>query len=589
MPPPSSLASREETLASKTANEPSASATGKTPPGLGFEHGRLGQYEILGKLGKGGMGTVFKARHTELGKLVALKVLPPDQMDEVLVARFKNEVRAIGCLDHPNVVTAYDAGEVRGVHYLVMHLVDGVDLARILQDQGRLSVPDACEVVRQAALGLQHAFERNLVHRDIKPSNLILARGGRVQVLDLGLARAVGDAAADTLTAKGTLLGTTDYVAPEQWEHAHATDTRADIYSLGCTLYHFLAGRAPFDDREHRSILKKMRAHLETPPPPIRQFRPEVPTELAAILERMLAKRPADRFESPAAVAEALEPFTSGADLEHLSSAVAPPGMPPASQTGLVATPEPGLWETALESGSRSRRPPVGPPRRRIPAPLVALCLLLASGTLLWLKFGSSPKPSEKPLEVTELHITHYRGKGATRLGDLQISPNVIHLNDDVRVAAELSVPAYYYLIAFNPDGQDQLCYPEDAEGRGAPTAVPEAQTVVRYPQEDSRVFVLDASGLQVFVLAASTKPLPPYAEWRSKVGAIPWKAVQEGGIWRWQFDGREFKRLPLERGRIEPKEGPPRPLQDLCDFFKSLSEFEAIHIVAFPVVKDQD
>jgi hypothetical protein len=302
----------------------------------------------------------------------------------------------------------------------------------------------------------------------------------------------------------------------------------------------------------------------------------------------MLAKDPADRFESPAAVAEALQPFTSGADLEHLAGALAAPGMRPASRTGDGATPEPGLWDTALESGDHSRGPPEAPPRRRVPLILSGLCMLLASAALLWLSFGRWPKPSAKPLEITELHLTHFRGKGATLLGDLQTSPQVIHLNDDVRLAAELSVPSYYYLIAFNPDGQDQLCYPEDAGGHGAPAASPAVRTEVRYPQEQS-VFVLDSTGLQVFVLAVSTQPLAPYGEWRSRVGTLPWKPVPEGGVWRWHFDGRGFRRLPQERGRIEPKEAPPKPLQDLCDFFKSRAEFETIQVVAFPVVKEHE
>src|SRR4051812_17497470 len=205
------------------------------PDATRFPGGRLGRYEVLEKLATGGMGAVYRARHVELGKVVALKVLPAADLSEVSLARFKNEMRAIGRLHHPHIVTAHDAGDVDGVHYLAMELVDGVDLARLVGRHGRLPVPDACEAVRQAALGLQHAFEKGLVHRDVKPSNLMLARGGRVQVLDLGLARACEDSPSERLTSKGAMLGTADYLAPEQWEHPHAADTRADIYSLRCT------------------------------------------------------------------------------------------------------------------------------------------------------------------------------------------------------------------------------------------------------------------------------------------------------------------------------------------------------------------
>jgi serine/threonine protein kinase len=209
MPPPTAVPGGEAPLFPK--EQPAS------PPHTPWlEQQRLGQYEILEKLGAGGMGTVYLARHVELGKVMALKVLPAGQVDEVSVARFKNEIRAIGRLDHPHIVAAHDAGEFRGVHYLVMDFVDGVDLAGVLRERGSLRLADACEAIRQAALALQHAHERGLVHRDIKPSNLMLARGGIIKLLDLGVARSFGDAPAETLTAKRTLLGTADYLAPEQ-------------------------------------------------------------------------------------------------------------------------------------------------------------------------------------------------------------------------------------------------------------------------------------------------------------------------------------------------------------------------------------
>jgi hypothetical protein len=584
VPPPS--VSRHHGPLPSAAGEPPFAA-GPGPEAAWFENGRLGRYEVLGKLGERGMGAVFKARHAELGKVVALKVLPAGAMDEVRVARFRNEIRAIGRLDHPNIVAAHDAGELGGVHFLVMDFVQGLDLARVLERHGRLSVPDACEAVRQAALGLQHAFERGLVHRDVKPSNLMLAPGGRVQVLDLGLARSFAEAAADTLTARGILLGTADYLAPEQWEHAHAADTRADIYSLGCTLYHLLAGRPPFAGERYYSVLQKMRAHLETPPQPITQLRPEVPAGLAAVLDRMLAKDPARRFQSPAEVAEALRPFTSGADLAALLGADVAANAPAADLAAGVPTPAPGLWETATERTDPGRRVPVAPSRYALAAAVGAFGVLLAAG-LLWLTPGELPKPAARPLEITEMHVTHYRDRGAESLGDLQMSTEVVRVNDDVRVAAELSAPAYFYLIAFNPDGEAQLCLPEDAKGREAPDDRPEAHANVRYPREKS-VFVLDAKGLQVFVLVASAKPLPPYAEWKkAQADAIPWKAAPEGGEWRWQFDGREFTRFPEKRGRVEPRAGAPAPLRELCEFFKGHSEFEAIRVIAFPVADDK-
>jgi tRNA A-37 threonylcarbamoyl transferase component Bud32 len=560
------------------------------PEAAWFENGRLGRYEVLGKLAAGGMGAVFKARHAELGKVVALKVMPAGEMDEVRVARFRNEIRAIGRLDHPNIVAAHDAGELGGVHFLVMDFVEGLDLARVLERHGRLSVADACEAVRQAAVGLQHAFERGLVHRDVKPSNLMLAPGGRVQVLDLGLARSFTEAAADTLTVRGMLLGTADYLAPEQWEQPHAADTRADVYGLGCTLYHLLAGRPPFAGEQYHSVPQKMRAHLETPPAPVARLRPEVPAGLAAVVDRMLAKAPAGRFQSPAEVAEALRPFTAGADLAGLlGAASAPAGSPCAA----APTPAPGLWDTAPERTGRARRLPVPRSPYLVPVSLAGLCLLLvAAGWLLWPNpRGGSPTPAAKPLEVTEMHVTHYRSDGDKKkvlLGDLQKSSEPVRLNDRMGIAADLTAPAYYYLISFNPRGSDagtvQLCQPEDAEGKAAEGVRPKQLTEVRY----SQYFIPDAVGLQAFVLAASTKPLPPYKEWLTPDDRIPWDGVSNGGAGTWHFDGREFARLPLDRGKVEPRGGVPESFRKLCEFFKGRREIEAVQAIAFPVTDEQ-
>jgi serine/threonine protein kinase/curli biogenesis system outer membrane secretion channel CsgG len=289
-------------------------------PDGGLFPGRVGSYRLIRPLGRGAMGCVYEALHTRLKRLVAVKLLSGRRgTDLPSLARFQREMEAIGKLDHPNIIRATDAGEVDGVPFLVMEFVDGPDLARVVKACGSLSAADACEVIRQAALGLQHAYEHGLVHRDLKPSNLLLGQGGVVKVLDLGLALFQGEHSPEEgLTATGQLLGTFDYMAPEQAEDTHTVDVRADLYSLGCTLYHFLTGRPPFAGEGQRSFRSKMRAHAETPPPPIDRPESPLPAGLEALVAQLMAKDPTDRPATPAALAEALAPFAAGSDLVGL-------------------------------------------------------------------------------------------------------------------------------------------------------------------------------------------------------------------------------------------------------------------------------
>ncbi len=285
----------------------------------------LGEYRILEELGRGGMGTVYRAVHTRLDRDVALKILPPERMaDPKAVARFEREMKAVGRLNHPNIVQATDARSLQGCHFLVMEFVEGRNLSEVVQRCGVLSIADAAEVVRQAATGLQGAFEHSLVHRDIKPSNLMLSTQGTVKLLDLGLARfqwhETEQTEAEEMTAANQAMGTADYMAPEQVSDVRSVDIRADIYSLGCTLYKLLAGQPPFGGADFARTFDKMVAHVQKPPPDIRTFRPDLPGELLDVLDRMLAKKPEDRPATPAEVADLLATFCAGADLAKLLS-----------------------------------------------------------------------------------------------------------------------------------------------------------------------------------------------------------------------------------------------------------------------------
>jgi serine/threonine-protein kinase len=279
----------------------------------------FGPYILLDRLGEGGMGEVFIARHQLLERVVALKVMRGGCLTSADERRFVREIQATAQLKHPNIVTALDANRFDGLFVLAMEYVDGSDLGKLVRKQGPLPVLKACEYIRQAALGLQHAFERGLVHRDIKPANLLLtADGSQVKIADLGLVRLGRGAEETPLTRSGTVIGTPEYLAPEQARDSRHVDIRADLYSLGCTLYFLLCGRPPF---EGDSVVAIIYHHLETPPPPIQSLRPEVSTEIAGVVHKLLAKRREDRFQKPADLAVELERLAKAPPTITLASA----------------------------------------------------------------------------------------------------------------------------------------------------------------------------------------------------------------------------------------------------------------------------
>jgi serine/threonine protein kinase len=272
----------------------------------------FGKYRLLEPLGAGGMGSVFLCEHQTMRRRVAVKFLPVAlAKDAWFLERFHREAQAAAALDHPNIVHAFDLDRDGDHYFLVMEYVDGANLQAIVDRHGPLSVPRAAHYLRQAAQGLQHLHEKGLVHRDIKPANILLDRQGAIKLLDLGLARSLRDHASDGQSdppAAKNLLGTEDYLAPEQIVNSDDVDIRADLYSLGATLYFLLAGKPPFPDS--CKGCQKLLWHLARQPKPIRESRPEVPKEFAALLEKLMAKNPWQRYQTPAAVVEALFPWT---------------------------------------------------------------------------------------------------------------------------------------------------------------------------------------------------------------------------------------------------------------------------------------
>jgi serine/threonine-protein kinase len=289
----------------------------------------LGQYILLERLGEGGMGQVFKARQTRLDRVVALKLIRRDFLNNPeTVRRFHREIQAAAQLHHPNIILSFDADQAGQTHFFVMEYVDGINLSQLVKRTGRLSIAQACAYVAQAAAGLQYVHAHGLVHRDIKPSNLLATQAkapatqaghtepefekwtlafGLVKLLDLGMARLqpeADDGSPSTLTREGSMMGTPDFISPEQARNAKSADIRSDIYSLGCTFFYLLAGRVVFPGG---SLTEKLLQHQMDEPTPIRELRPEVSEELAALLRKMMAKKPQDRYEEPSQVIEAIK------------------------------------------------------------------------------------------------------------------------------------------------------------------------------------------------------------------------------------------------------------------------------------------
>ena len=362
----------------------------------------LGPFVLTERLGEGGMGQVFKARQTMLNRTVALKVIRKECLDNPkVIQRFQREIRAAAQLSHPHIIRAYDADQVNGTYYFAMEFIDGTDLAHMVRETGPLKVIQACEYIRQAALGLQHAHERGLVHRDIKPANLLVARAvssdrrrssgmiprpldltkkssavlsrslptlaypwGMVKLLDMGLARctdAFTGKAATHLTQIGSVMGTPEFIAPEQARDSHTSDIRADLYSLGCTLYFLLAGRAPFPDG---TLTEKLLQHQTDEPEPVALVRRErmltwkgesgpepvseemlhVPAQVVRIMRRLMEKDADDRYQTPIELANELQTIVA-----QLANGILPkdeedatvelPVLPPAAETPVTLGP----------------------------------------------------------------------------------------------------------------------------------------------------------------------------------------------------------------------------------------------------------
>jgi serine/threonine protein kinase len=359
-------------------------------------------YKILEQLSKGQMGGVYKAVHN-FGQVVALKVLPASKAKNPhVLGRFQREARMLTQLDHANVVRAFQVGEGNGVHFIVMEYLEGETLDEVLDRRERLPAGEAARLLVQALDGLQHLHDRRTVHRDVKPANMMLcpATGettgdstweATLKILDIGLGREMFDdetpkGAIDTqLTQEGSVLGTPDYLAPEQAKDAHTADIRADIYSAGCVLYHCLAGRPPFVET---NIMTQMVKHATEAPVPLATVAPDAPKGLQAVLDKMLAKDPGARYQTPAEAAAALKPFATGGAAAVASKVV------PAYKDWLAS-------ESNLEMPTMPPKPGTAPAPAVKPgtAPAAAVKPTKPSGTT---KPGTAPAPAVRPVPAPE-------------------------------------------------------------------------------------------------------------------------------------------------------------------------------------------
>jgi len=351
---------------------------------------RIGGFELLERLGQGGMGTVYRARQVSMDRVVALKILPPKlAKDKAFVQRFIREARAAASLQHPNIVQGIDVGVADGYYYFAMELVDGPTIKQLIQRDGKLEEKRALEIVRGIALALGHAHEQGIIHRDVKPENLMLTAKGEPKLADLGLARRVEDAGSVTL--EGTALGTPYYMAPEQVRGLPDIDTRADIYALGATLFHMVTGAVPFDGPSASAIMTRQ---VTDPPPSARTANPNLSRACDELIQRMMAKDPADRPQTPAELLSDIDDALAGR--VHLR-------------------PSPRTKTRALAGAPKHRRPRPTPadvggaslprvlPKRRVgPWVFAGAGILVLAVVLIWLatRGGGPPKPTTDPAQV---------------------------------------------------------------------------------------------------------------------------------------------------------------------------------------------
>lgn len=500
---------------------------------------RCGRYSIQKKLGIGGFGAVYQALDTELNRFVAIKV-PLQRSDSV--EQYRAEAKTLALLKHPGIIAVYDVGTTDdGRLYIVSELVEGADLGTLLQ-QRRFTHHEAANLIANAATALHYAHTQGLVHRDVKPSNILIDRTGVPRIADFGLALHEADQA----TRRHELSGTLPYMSPEQIRaESHRLDGRSDLWSLGVILYEMLTGRRPFNGSNFESFSDEI---VNREPKPPQMVDDTIPAALAQIVLKCLAKPIAERYASGLELAHDLHRWSSGST----RSLVSPSAVMLAAALCLVLIVPVGWWaiQQVTSNGQSAQRATNAAP--------------------------DSPLASRLLLEA--FRVIHFRDRGdrSELAGEMGVNSLVTHERDSVRIHVTLGEPAYCYLIAFNPDGQEQLCYPT------SDATAPTKSRSVEFPANSTDAFYLtDGAGQQAFALIVSLSALPSYREWRDHVGTLPWRHQEPSGTVLFSDEAQDKF---VVRGTIGQLKG-TEAFEQLCRILREKSTADRVEAVAFPVL----
>ena len=602
---------------------------------------QINNFEIIEQIGRGGMGEVYLARHGKFEdrryaiKLLKRKLLEGDALSsgelDMALKRFENEVKAIGKLQHPNIAEAIDAGDIDGEPYLVMEYVDGCDTQQIKKVAGRLTVADSCQIVRDAAIGLQHAHQQKFVHRDVKPSNLMINRHGTLKILDLGLAKLHQDSLTRGLTGEGMILGTPDYMSPEQWEDTHRVTIQSDIYSLGCCLYCFLTGDPPFGNKKAKSAVEKMRMHVSKTPDHISQSRPDIPRSLAKIVHKCLAKDPSKRYLIPGELAHELEPFCEGSDLRQLVQKHITNPMPKDSIGTAWSDPsEPDLTPAASNDSQRTKKrmwAAVGLFGASIATILIAAVLFAVFSEPFRSQSGSSGQTSPPSADANRREDRGGEGiigaeprstSGASSTVELmafRLTANQINLgeingdtadgrvvyeNERSRIEISFPEPRYFLVFGMTPrldEGKLIHIWPAEVskssqawDGFVLAKRLNPADRRLKF-KDQARVAVFDGtwhftdgSGLHSFIVISSSEPLSRFEVVKQRLVAIPWPSG-DATPRHWKIvDGRAFVE-EFTTGELRGvNETDGLDLQDFVDELKAVFPSASIDGIVFNV-----